>query len=214
MKALGIEGVNGLRKEVVEAQVQQLIRKNEVRGTVRIKIMVWRKTGGLYTPDNSHFNVLISISPYKYNPEVNHLKLGVSQKVRLYNSPISKFKTCNALPYIIAGIEKQQSVFDDLILLDQKGNVSECTASNIYWVKDGTVFTPSLKTGCVAGISRKNIIKKLSKRGFEVKKAKASPTVLMTAQHIFLSNVGQLAHVAKFGSTEFKPFKPIVGLMA
>ncbi len=50
--------------------------------------------------------------------------------------------------------EAQQSGFDEVVLLNERGEVSECTAANIFCVREGGVLTPPLSSGCLAGITR------------------------------------------------------------
>ena len=64
----------------------------------------------------------------------------------------------SALPYVMAGIEKQNRGLDDLIILSTKDHVSECIASNIFWLRKGTIYTPSLRSGCIEGIRRAQLI--------------------------------------------------------
>jgi len=207
MHALGIQGGQGIKKNVLSAQIDCLLHKNKIKGSARLKLMVWRKPGGLYTPENLHFNLLIISQPTEFNKQnPTGLSLGLSQNVRLAYSSLSRFKTCNALPYVLAGLEKQHTPFDELLLLDQKGRVAECTASNLFWIKKDIVFTPSLKTGCVAGVSRKNILKRLEKQGFKTEKVKAGPEALLEADHIFTSNVSRIAQIGTFAEKQYKPF--------
>ncbi len=219
MYALKFEGVEGLQRDVVKQQLLRLVKKNNIKTDARLKIQVWRKPGGLYTPHNLSCNILMMATPLETEPEAMGLKLGFSKEVTLYPSPLSRFKTCNALPYVLASIERKQSDCDDLILTDYRGHVAECTASNIFWVSKGQVYTPGLKTGCVAGVTRKNIIKKLRRRGFKVNKVRVSASTLLSADHVFTSNAAQVAHICCIGKTQFAPFEeihqilqPIVGI--
>ncbi|MEM1135014.1 MAG: aminotransferase class IV, partial [Bacteroidota bacterium] len=204
MKALAFEGITGLKKDLLEQQILRLIAKNRLHGKVRVKIQVWRKPGGLYLPENNHFNILITAEEEAESFEFKSLKLAFSEQVKLAYSSISKYKTSNALPYVIAAIEKQKRGYDDLVLCDTRDRISECIASNIFWVKNDQVFTPSLKTGCVAGIARKNLIRKLEKLGTKVKIVKEKKDKLIDADSIFLSNVSGIIHVQYLEKVHYK----------
>ena len=43
---------------------------------------------------------------------------------------------------------------DEAITLNERGEIAAATMANIFWVKDGTVYTPALSTGAIAGITR------------------------------------------------------------
>ena len=207
MKAFGFEGVNGLKKDLLEQQILHLIQNNNLTGKVRVKIQVWRRSGGLYRPNNNHFNILISV---KEEPETFHfktLKLGFSEKVNLSYSAYARYKTSNALPYIVASIEKEKRGLDDLILTNEQGFVAECTSSNIFWVKNNIVFTPSLLSGCIAGIARKKLIEKLVKANFTVKKVLLKKKKLLEVDSIFLTNVSGVMHAKSLEGQHFKIFE-------
>src|SRR5260370_35523983 len=53
-----------------------------------------------------------------------------------------------------AGAEAQRGGFDEVVLLDERGEVSECTAANIFAAKNGKVRTPPLNSGCLEGVTR------------------------------------------------------------
>src|ERR1700692_2509073 len=53
-----------------------------------------------------------------------------------------------------AWAEAQRDGFDEVLLLNERGEVSECTAANIFAVKGGKVLTPPLNSGCLEGVTR------------------------------------------------------------
>ncbi|MDW7691933.1 aminotransferase class IV [Flammeovirgaceae bacterium SG7u.111] len=212
MTALRFEGVDGIKKDIIEHQIWELVKRNHVQeGGGRIKIQVWRKDGGLYIPDNYHFNLFISIDKTYAKPQSKrHLKnVDFSTNVTIFPTNYSRFKTCNSLPYVMAGIEKQHRGLDEVILLDHKGNISECSSSNIFWVKKNKVFTPKLSTGCIAGVARKNIIKKLRKEGVLVTKTKSKGAELLNADSVFISNVSSIKHINAIKNKKFSTWNLI-----
>ncbi len=65
----------------------------------------------------------------------------------------------------LAGLEAANDGFDDAILLDEKGFIAECTSSNIFFLRDNTLFTPQTNY-CLDGITRQTIINIASDLGF------------------------------------------------
>jgi 4-amino-4-deoxychorismate lyase len=159
-------------------------------------LQIWRKPGGLYTPEDNKFEMLLTVKPLGLLPYVTKTA-GFSEKVTLSHSFLSRHKTCNSLPYILAALEKEKRELNELVLLDNNGNVAECISSNIFWRKKNTFYTPSLETGCIAGVMRKNVIKILKGNGFEVKKVKAKKKSLLEADTIFSSNANGLFLIEK-----------------
>jgi len=207
MKAFGFEGIDGLKRDLLEQQILRLIYNNRLSGRLKVKIQVWRRLGGLYRPNNNHFNILISVKEAPESFEFKTLRLAFSEKVFLTYSAFSRFKTSNSLPYIVASIEKEKRGYDDLVLCNNRGIISECTSSNIFWVKNNAVFTPSIKSGCIEGIARNKMVIKLRKSGFSVKKVMYKKKKLLDADSVFLTNANGLMHVKSLGNHKYTIFE-------
>lgn len=178
-----------LTEENIRQQIESLAALNQIKGTGRVRLQVWRKEGGLYTPDRQQANLFLTMAPFekKEGKVIEHA--AISEEVYLYKTSTSRFKTCNALPYILAGIEKKERKLDDLVLRDHQGNIAECTSANIFWVKDGVYFTPSLDTGCVAGVMRGYLIDKLTQAGKKPCLVQETIESLLQADSVFACNV-------------------------
>lgn len=101
------------------------------------------------------------------------------------NSTSAKAKLCaNYINSIFASMEATQMGVDEAILLDSNGYVAEGPGENIFWVKDGTVFTPPL-TSVLEGITRKTVMSLARDMGFEVKEEFVARDVLYLADEAF-----------------------------
>lgn len=156
---------------------------------IRIKVQVVRQSGGFYTPASNEADLYVFVQKTEKPQEIVKRQVQVSDTVRLNFSLYSLFKTCNSLPYILASLEKQEKNTDDLILLDNKSNIGELTAMNLFWIKDEILYTPSLQTGCLAGIMRKQIIKYANKSNIELKEGLYLLDALKSADFVFGTNV-------------------------
>lgn len=176
------------------------------KSTFRIKISFWRKNGGFYTPTfpknecNTHILIRVvshevknsnsnSNNHYSILNENPITKISFSDKIKLSFSPFSPYKTLNSLPYVLAGIEKTDRNLEDLILLDTQNNISECIAANIFWIKNDKIFTPSLQTGCVGGIMRKQVIDNAKKLSINLEEGFFPKIHLADANCVFTTNV-------------------------
>ena len=81
----------------------------------------------------------------------------------------------------------KQRGFEEAILLDQSGNVSEAPGENIFLVKNNRLVTPSLSSSALDGITRKSIITLAKDMKLKVNVRKVSKKELKTADEIFLS---------------------------
>ena len=82
---------------------------------------------------------------------------------------------------------QNKGVFDEAILLDQSGNVSEAPGENIFLVKNNKLVTPSLSSSALDGITRRSIITLAKDMKLKIKTQKVSKKELKMADEIFLS---------------------------
>ncbi|MCE7993218.1 MAG: aminotransferase class IV [Roseivirga sp.] len=202
-------------QQELEEQIDQLKTANELTGQLRILIQVWREEGGLYQPSENQSAYLITIaksnSPFYSGIE----RLSVSAQAKLNWHALSFAKTMSALPYVLAGVERGQRSSDDLIICDGQGNIAECVASNIFWVKDKEVYTPDLNSGCVNGTMRQHLISQLKVADLQVHEVMQSPEQLHAADHVFLSNTSGIQWVQQFeDKTLYSDPKDLLALAA
>ncbi|MVM28809.1 aminotransferase IV [Spirosoma sp. HMF4905] len=190
MAALQLNQPDGFSTETVYQGIRHLLSVNDLtEQTARIKIQIWRQSGGLYTPSTNDAHILISARAGQGFSLTEKSITGIYEAFRLVQSPVSAFKTLNALPYVMAGLYRQQHAFDDVILLDTTGNLAECLASNLFWYTNQTLFTPSLQTGCIGGIVRQQLLRIAPSVGIIVSEGIFKPTVLTQAEVVFCANV-------------------------
>ncbi len=169
----------------------------------KVKIIVWRKEGGTYAPSSNSAELIITLDKIQPVESKQISKIDFCEGVKNQFSSYSKFKSISALSYVMAGQEKTAKELEDLIILDNNGNVSECLVSNLFWVKDNTYFTPSLKTGCIEGISRRVIIRELQKKSIKVKEVLANKNELLNADSVFCTNALGICHIMKIKDQPF-----------
>jgi branched-chain amino acid aminotransferase/4-amino-4-deoxychorismate lyase len=190
MAALGLAQPDGFTTDSLHQRIRHLLEANDLTNyPARIKIQVWRQPGGLYTPSNNQINLLITARPGQAFSITEKASIGIYDRFRLSHSPVSAFKTINALPYVLAGQYKSEHGLDDVILLDMNGNMAECIASNLFWYANQTLYTPSLQTGCINGILRQQLLRLAPAVGLSVAEGLYQPDVLLQADAVFCANV-------------------------
>ncbi len=100
----------------------------------------------------------------------------------------------------LAKVEAIKSGYDECILLNPQGEVSECTGENIFVVKGKTLMTPPISSGALDGITRDSIMKVASDLGFEVKEQTLLRSDLYVADEAFLT--GTAAEVVPIASVD------------
>jgi branched-subunit amino acid aminotransferase/4-amino-4-deoxychorismate lyase len=119
-------------------------------------------------------------------------------------SPFSFFKGPYALHYVQAGRAKQSAGWQEAILRDAQGHVSEALVSNIFWLKDQVLYTPALETGCIAGIMRLNVLRACQMLRLEVREGLFKEAELLSADLVFTSNVTGLRVIQAIGDVRFE----------
>ena len=105
-----------------------------------------------------------------------------------YLGPLSHHKTLSFFPNVRARTEAVQRGADEALLLDRNGNPAECSASNLFLVKDGAAATPPLESGILPGITRAEVIDIGTAEGNPVAQRLISLDELRTADEIFITN--------------------------
>jgi 4-amino-4-deoxychorismate lyase len=216
LKQLDISFPESLTQDFFHKNITQLVEQNNLHHNARIKLQIWRKQGGLITPESTEAEYIVLASEYKKAQEVKENAF-VSEKIKLNASPLSKYKTLNFLPYIQAGIEKKKKNADEIILLDLKGNIAEASSSNLFWGKSDMLYTPSLETGCIEGIMRKQIIRFCDSENIKVTEGLFPLSELINAELIFTSNISGLSLIENINgkkiNTEYTLYQAIrIGL--
>lgn len=210
MAALQLDVPTRFDSDSLHQQVVALVHQNGLaEASARIKLQVWRQTGGLYTPTTCAANWLLTAQPTASFSITTKDALGYFNDVRLSPSSISRFKTLNALPYVLAGLYKQQHGYDDVLLLDIQGHVAECIASSLFWQRSGRWFTPSLDTGCIDGILRRQLL-----RTQAVEEGLFLPETIETADAIFCANVNGIQTFRGTSTDAITPLLNRIGLGA
>ena len=119
------------------------------------------------------------------------------------DSHLSRHKTANRLPYILAQQEAATEGADEAVLLNSAGRVVEFAASNIFVVKDGGLFTPPLADGPLAGITRHAVLTLAASLHIPLSEAGFGPEFLETADEVFATNsLMEIAPVTNWGQSQ------------
>lgn len=108
-------------------------------------------------------------------------------------------KSANFLNSILARREADAVNADEAILLNIRGELTEGSTSNLFFVKKTRVYTPSLSSGILEGITRKVVLALALRNGIQVAEGRFRPSALVNADEAFLTNtsweIAPLTHV-------------------
>lgn len=196
--------------EFMETEILKLIEASGLNSlSARVRLTVYRRSDGLYTPDNN--DVSYVIESQKLHDAIYQLK-NVKCEVDLfkdhYITPqlLSTLKTNNRVLNVVAGIFAKENDLDNCLLLNSNKQVVEAINGNVFVVKSGLIKTPPLNDGCVKGILRMQLLQLLPKlEGYNFEEASISPFELQKADEIFITNVVQgVVSVTKYRKKEYE----------
>lgn len=175
----------------LKGQIIKLIEKNHIRRGGRIRLTVFRSGDGLYTPENEGKSYVIEAIPLNDNKFVlneNGLSIDVYNDLRRHRNILSRIKTTNSIPHVLAGIYKKENDLDDCIILNDQGRIVEGLSSNIFLYKNNNLYTPSLDEGCMDGIMRKQVLRISKELNINIFEGMLNGSMLLQADEMFLTN--------------------------
>lgn len=103
-------------------------------------------------------------------------------------SPVRRIKSMNYLECVLARRGAAASGFDEALFLNERGEVAEGSACNIFWVKDGTLYTPTIDCGILPGITRRVLLDHAPVLGLDVEEGHYLLSDLTGAEFAFFTN--------------------------
>jgi branched-chain amino acid aminotransferase len=186
MKALALEIPKLMMVEWLEEEIKRTVRKNQLEQLCRVRLQVYAGSGGLLETANPKAEFITECFPLdEHITQLNEtgLVVGIAEGVAKAVDSIANYKTTNALVYAIAAQQTKANKWNDALMLNTEGNIIESTIANIFWIKDGQLYTPPLSEGCVAGVMRRYIMSKTP-----VIEQPLSIDILNQADEVFLTN--------------------------
>lgn len=125
------------------------------------------------------------------------------------NALSPRIKSLNYLNNILAKIEANDAGVAEAIMLNHEGNVAECTADNIFVVRDGRVSTPAMHDGILGGITRGIILKICEKMGIPCAEKTLQRHDLYIADECFLTGTAaEVVPITKIDGREIGNGRP------
>ena len=172
----------------LEKALLSLVDANRARNAT-LRVAVVRNRGGLFegakitrdadliafTADLVEWGAGVKLS---YMPHSRHAE-----------SPFAGRKMTSWAQNLTLYEEAHERGFDEFVLLNEAGQVSECTSANIFAVFDDQVFTPPIETsGCLPGVTRAILLDEIRIPGLTVSERELSPSDLEAADQVFITS--------------------------
>lgn len=202
-------------EEECGAILEELLSKNGLSDAY-IRLTVSRGTGeGMVREDAGEPTVIGVARPLKPYPD-NLYRSGARVVTTSYHlGPLSRHKTLSFITNIRARAEARKRGAHEGILFDRRGDPAECSASNIFTVKDGKVITPSLESGILPGITRAEVIDICRVDGIPVEERSLLLDETRSADEMFLTNtIMGVMGVAAVDDVTLPSERPMVDLIS
>lgn len=178
-------------EEMAAAVRQTLDINNIVDGYIRL--IVTRGAGNLgldpYQCPKASVIIIadkITLYPAKFYEE--GLEIVTASTIRNHPAALNpRIKSLNYLNNILAKMEGLRAGCVEALMLNSKGEVAECTGDNIFLIKRGEVFTPSIDAGILDGITRQAVIELAESNGLKVNQCSLTRHDVYVADECFLT---------------------------
>ncbi|MDF4766395.1 aminodeoxychorismate lyase, partial [Vibrio parahaemolyticus] len=166
---------------------------------------------GLQTEMYEEPSVIVFIKPLAAPGEVAEKEGVVLKQVRNTPEGAARLKSHHYLNNILGKREIGNVVNKEGIFLTETGYVAEGIVSNLFFVKGDILYTPSLETGILNGITRAFIIKVAEELGIKVKEGFFTKDELLSADEVFVTN--SIQEIVPLNRIEERDFPGKVGMV-
>jgi 4-amino-4-deoxychorismate lyase len=128
---------------------------------------------------------LVPYTPAQYAQGV---RLHLLPSLRNEQSPLASIKSTNYLENILAKEAAKLQGAEEGLWLNTKGYLAEGTMSNLFFIKDKTLFTPSLSSGCLPGTRRQIVLSLAQSLQIPIQEGLYPLSDLMSSDELFLTN--------------------------
>jgi len=196
----------GLTESSVGDALKKLIAVNQVKnGRARVILLARRGRDVWRTKKSETLKTdLLIITGEPQKVPAAGMSLAVSPYRINTFSPLTGIRSLNYLEQVLSWEEAQTREFDEAVMLNERGEVVSATMANIFWVKEGTLHTPALSTGAMAGITRRVVIELAEKQFIPVIEGVYELGDLADAEEIFLTSAS--IGVAQVTTFDFRQY--------
>ena len=210
LKILKMESSENFSSNFLKQEISRTIAAQvSINSSYRVKLLVWRKAGGKYTPFTNEVEYAImveALASLTYPSNIAAYKIGAYDEHLVSLGELSTLKSNNRLINVLGSVFAKENGFDNCFLLNEKNNVVEALNGNLFIVSGKTIITPPIREGCLNGIMRKQLITIVkSDTEYSIKETSISVMDLNNADEIFITNVIQgIVPVTRYNENAFE----------
>lgn len=174
--------------EQLRGWLMQLVAANEAWDST-LRVVVVRNGGGLWegpAPSGQACDVMALTAGLK--PWGDGVSLMTQPHARHAACEFAGAKILSWAQNLTWVERAQQAGFDELALLNERGEVAECTSANVFVVNGGEVWTPPLASGCLPGVTRAVLLEAIEEPGVKIGERALRPEDLLAADEVFITS--------------------------
>jgi branched-chain amino acid aminotransferase len=175
------------RPEWLHSRLLQLVEANSAHNAT-LRVAIVRNQGGPFEGPNMRreFDLIAFTTDLTLWPE--SVALTVKPEARYSKSEFSGTKVLSWAFNLTWNEEAHERGFDEVVLLNERCEVSECTSANIFAIEGDRIWTPPLSSGCLPGITRAILLEEISISGFTIDERTLTLEDLERADHLFITS--------------------------
>ena len=172
----------------VEADLRRLVEANG-HPNCTLRVVVVRNSGGVWqgpVPGAAAIDVMALTTDTK--AWGSSVRLRIQPNARYAAGEFAGAKILSWAPNLRWAERAQERGFDEVILLNERGWVAECTSANVFAVFGDRVFTPPLADGCLPGVTREILLNEIDLPGISVVERGLTVESLFHADQVFITS--------------------------
>ncbi len=174
--------------DAVAADIQRLIEANGAWNAVLRLMVVRNRNAGMFeglsvTNDFDVIGFTTNVPPWG-----TAMKLGLIPNGRHAASEFAGAKILSWSENLTRYERAREQGLDEVVLLNERGEVSECTSANLFAVHGGRALTPPLSSGCLPGVTRAVLLEEVDFPDLKVQERVLLPADLESADEVFLAS--------------------------
>ena len=192
-------------RDWLEQRLHRLIEANKAfNATLRVAVI--RNRGGMFEGPGPMREFDVIAFTADVNPWGDSVKLGLIPNARYAASEFAGTKNLSWSENLTWYERAHERGLDEVVLLNERGEVCECTSANIFAVQAADVWTPPLHSGCLPGVTRALLLEEFRVPGLQIGEKTLLPADLEAADEIFItSTTRELLPVVSVEGLQVRP---------
>ncbi|HEY6392732.1 MAG TPA: aminotransferase class IV [Bryobacteraceae bacterium] len=171
----------------LKTRLMRLVEANDAHNAT-LRVVVVRNRGGLYEAPNLDRDFDLIAFTTNMKQWGASARLTIKAQARHAQCEFAGAKILSWSQNLAWYEEAHDQGFDEVVLLNERGEVSECTSANVFAISGPEVATPPLNSGCLPGVTREVLLEQIHLPGVSLLEKTLLPRDLEDADQIFITS--------------------------